>query len=177
VLHGNAGLARALLYGRFKEKRMQIKATAENASPRVRPPQRFLRASDRRPAASGHPFQAWIQAAALPDKSPEARLTGAVGPQTQPALPDAALERLSSRVVQAVRAAPASMHPHKVVVAFHSGWLQGVTCAVVVEGRRIRLRIRADGARQRIDLRRGRKILTGRLRSVGFDLGEYEVSP
>ncbi len=131
----------------------------------------------RRPAALCHPFQAWIQAAALPDRTGGARLMGAVGSQTQPVLPDAGLEQLSSRVVQAVQAAPVSMDPLKVVVAFHSGWLQGVTCAVVVEGRSVRLRLRADGARQRSDLLRGRKILAGRLGSAGFELGGYEVSP
>lgn len=148
---------------------MKIKPASTNMNPKA--------LLQRRPAPLCHSFQAWIQAALLPDRSGEMRMTGTVSSQTQPVLPNAGLEHLSSRVVQAVQAAPVSMDPHKVVVAFHSGWLQGVTCAVVVEGRSVRLRLRADGARQRSDLLRGRKILAGRLGSAGFELGGYEVSP
>ena len=113
----------------------------------------------------------------LPDRSGDVAFSGTVGSHTQPALPDTALEQLSSRVVQTVQAVPQSMDPHKVLVAFNSGWLQGVICAVVVEGRRVRLRLQADGARQRADLLRSRKILSGRLGSAGFELSGYEVSP
>jgi len=95
----------------------------------------------------------------------------------QPAISDAAVEQLASRVVQAVQAAPLSLDPHKVLVTFHSGWLQGVTCAVAVTGGRVRLHLRAEGARQRADLLQSKKILSGRLGSAGFDLCGYEVSP
>ena len=158
-----------MLYGRGKEIRLKIKPATTNTNPKA--------LLQRRSAPWCHSFQAWIQAALLPDRTGAARMTGAVGSQTHPVFPNAGLEQLSSRVVQSVQAAPVSMDPHKVVVAFHSGWLQGVTCAVVVEGRSVRLRLRADGARQRSDLLRGRKILGGRLGSAGFELGGYEVSP
>jgi hypothetical protein len=120
-----------------------------------------------------NPFQAWIQPAPLPESSSDAKLPVTL----QATIPDAAVEQLSSRVVQAVRELPLSVDPHKVLVTFHSGWLQGVTCAVVVVGRSVRLRLRADGARQRVDLLQSKKILSGRLASAGFDLGGYEVSP
>jgi len=125
------------------------------------------------PAPLCNPFQAWIQPALEPE-----RLGGTQLPVTlQSALPGAALEQLSSRVVQAAQAAPLFADPHKVLVTFHSGWLQGVTCTVVVAGRRVRLHLRADGARQRAELQRSRRILSGRLASAGLDLSGFGVSP
>jgi hypothetical protein len=146
---------------------MKIKPSTPNPNPKALLKRRFLN-----PATICHPFQAWIQAASLPESPGEPRVEVAL----QPMLPDVALEQLSSRVVQAVRAAPPSLDPHKVLVTFNSGWLQGVTCTVVVAGRRVRLRLRADGARQRADLQQSQKILAGRLRSAGFDLCGFGVS-
>lgn len=153
---------------------MQIKPANASENPGVLPQKRLWRAADLRTAAVGQPFRVWIQPAVLGDPSADVGFTGAAGSPAANA--DAAMEQLSSRVVPAVRSAPVSMDPHRIVLAFNSGWLQGVTCAVVVENRRVRLRLRADGARQRGDLLRGRKILAGRLVSAGFELGGYEVS-
>ncbi len=135
------------------------------------------RAADRRLGPVWHPFQAWIQTATRLPGSVAAGSTGSAALTLRPTPGDATLEQLSSRVLQAVRAAPVSPDPHRLLVAFHSGRLQGVTCAVVVAGRRVRLRLRAVGARQRADLLRGQKILAGRLGSAGFELDGYEVSP
>jgi hypothetical protein len=125
------------------------------------------------PAPWCNPFQAWIQPTQMPDRLGETQLSITM----QATIPEAALEQLSSRVVQAVRTAPLCVDPHKVLVTFHSGWLQGVTCAVVVADRRVRLRLRADGARQRAELRQSKRILSGRLASAGLDLCGFEVSP
>lgn len=146
---------------------MKIKPATLNPNPKALLKRRILN-----PATVCHPFQAWIQAVPLPESPGEPR----VAVDLQPTLPEVALEQLSSRVVQAVRAAPPSLDPHKVLVTFNSGWLQGVTCAVVVAGRRVHLRLKADGARQRVDLQQSRKILAGRLKSAGFDLCGFGVS-
>jgi len=136
-------------------------------------PKSMLKRRPLSPAVGYNPFQAWIQPFQVPEGPGGTRL-----PVTLPAaIPEAALEQLSSRVVQAAQAAPLCVDPHKVLVTFHSGWLQGVTCEVVVAGRRVRLHLRADGARQRAELQRSRKILSGRLASGGFDLSGFEVSP
>ena len=147
---------------------MKVKPPTANPDPRMQLKRRILHPASWRP-----PFQLWIQAATPPNTSGEAQLPVTL----QPTIPDAALEQLSSRIVQAVQTVPLSVDPHKLLVTFHSGWLQGVTCAVVVAGRRVRLSLKADGARQRADLLRSRKILAGRLGSAGFELSGYEVSP
>lgn len=147
---------------------MKIKPPNFNPNPRTLKKPRVLS-----PNYLGHPFQALIQPDLPPDRPREAQLSIA----WQPAISDAVVEQLASRVVQAVQAAPLSLDPHKVLITFHSGWLQGVTCAVVVTGGRVRLQLRADGARQRADLLQCKKILSGKLGSAGFDLCGYEVSP
>jgi hypothetical protein len=151
---------------------MKIKPADASQNPKA-----LLRQRLRHSAAVCPPFKAWILAADLSGRAGDAFPTGAVGSPMQPATADTALEQLSSRVVRAVRAAPVSLDPHRLMVTFHSGRLQGVSCEIVVAGRRVGLRLRADGARQRSDLFRGRKILAGRLGSAGFELGGYEVSP
>lgn len=147
---------------------MKIKPPTPGPNPRALQRRRLVS-----PLPCCNPFQAWIQPTQLPQSSGDTGLPVTL----QATIPQAAAEQLSSRVVQAVREVALSVHPHKVLVTFHSGWLQGVTCAVTVVGRSVRLRLRADGARQRVDLQQGRKILSGRLASAGFDLGGYEVSP
>jgi hypothetical protein len=151
-----------------KEMRMKIKPPITGPSPRV-----MLKRRHMSPAPISNPFQTWIQPAQVPDGPGEAELPVIL----QATLPEAAQEQLSSRVMQAVQAAPASVDPHKVLVTFHSGWLQGVTCAVVVADRRVRLRLRADGARQRAELQQSKRIVSARLASAGFGLCGFEVSP
>lgn len=147
---------------------MKIKPPTFNPRPRTLEKRRVLS-----PNCLGHTFQALIQPDLPPDRPGEAQLSIA----WQPAISEAVVEPLASRVVQAVQAAPLSLDPHKVLVTFHSGWLQGVTCAVVVTGGRVRLQLRAESARQRADLLQSKKILSRRLGSAGFDLCGYEVSP
>jgi hypothetical protein len=147
---------------------MKIKPPTQGPSPRV-----LLKRRQISPAPVSNSFQAWIQPAQVPDRPGEAELPVTL----QATIPVAAQEQLSSRVVQAVQAAPVSVDPHRVQVTFHSGWLQGVTCAVVVADRRVRLRLRADGARQRAELQQSKRIMSGRLASAGFDLCGFEVSP
>lgn len=149
---------------------MKIKPPTPGSNPRALLNRRRLPPAT--PAPWCHPFQAWIHPAQMPDRPVETQQAVTL----QVTVPEAALEQLSSRVVQAVQAAPLAVDPHKVLVTFNSGWLQGVTCAVVVAGRRVRLRLRAEGARQRSDLLQGRGILSRRLASSGFDLCGFEVS-
>jgi len=147
---------------------MKIKPPTQSPSHRVMLKRRHIS-----PAPFANPFQIWIQPVQMPDRPVETQLPVTL----QATILEAALEQLSSRVVQVVRTAPPCVDPHKVLVTFHSGWLQGVTCAVVVADRRVRLRLRADGARQRSELQRSKRVISGRLASSGFDLCGFEVSP
>ena len=147
---------------------MRIKSPAPGPGPGMMLKRRLMS-----PAPLCNPFQTWIQPSLVPDRPGETQLPVAL----QAKIPESVLEHLSSRVVQSVQAAPVSTDSRKLLVTFHSGWLQGVACTVVVADRRVRLRLRADGAHQRAELRQSKKILSGRLASAGFDLCGFEVSP
>lgn len=86
------------------------------------------------------------------------------------------MNALARHIARAATASQLAASPHKIIVAFNGGILQGVTCTVSLRGRSVRCRLRTDSAIARQFLGKGRQIIASKLEANGLELDGYEVS-